>query len=175
MLSFCNQLLAQESDALLPVLMLLKIFVKSISRDNMNMFFPFTQIINISTLPTLFLTLYLWLMVINITTAMDSGRVNTANHRFHMSKIQIAKIRIRPEQTKGGRLRRMERKKTQLEVNVFVRRSILPSQNHTPMMSFFPSWKNYQIKKGFSKNGILNIYLLEVMTIKLAGFDEIMF
>lgn len=28
-----------------------------------------------------------------------------------MSKIQIAKIRIRPEQTKGGRLRRMERKK----------------------------------------------------------------
>lgn len=29
--------------------------------------------------------------------------------------------------------------------------------------------KNYQIKKDFQKNGILNIYLLEVMTIKLAG------
>lgn len=47
--------------------------------------FPFTQIINISTL-TLFLTLYLWLMVINITTAMDSGRV-----KYSQSQIPYVK------------------------------------------------------------------------------------
>lgn len=103
-------------------------------------------------------------IVFNSVSMVDGHKYHYSDGQWE-SKIQpitdsicqkygLSKLEYDRSKRKGVDYGAWREKKTQLEVNVFVRRSTLPSQNHTPIMSFFPSWKKLSNKKGFSKNGI---------------------
>lgn len=90
-------------------------------------------------------------IVFNSVSMVDGHKYHYSDGQWE-SKIQpitdsicqkygLSKLEYDRSKRKGVDYGAWREKKTQLEVNVFVRRSTLPSQNHTPIMSFFPSWK----------------------------------